>query len=175
MLRKRRPGDTILLDDGLIAVEVIAIRVESGQTAVVTRVVRGGELVSGKAVVVRGKSLNLPSLTAKDWEDVRFAVEQEVDWVALSYVRSATDVEILRQLMLNYGAKIPIVAKIETQEAIANFDDILVAADGIMVARGDLGVQSAAGRGAVGIKRLSFRRRAYGENRSLRPRRCSSR
>ena len=136
-----RPGDTILLDDGLIAVEVVAIRVESGQTAVVTRVVRGGELASGKAVVVRGKSLNLPSLTAKDWEDVRFAVEQEVDWVALSYVRSATDVEILRQLMLNYGAKIPIIAKIETQEAIANFDDILSAADGIMVARGDLGVQ----------------------------------
>lgn len=136
-----RPGDTILLDDGLIAVEVMATRVESGQSAVVTRVVRGGELVSGKAVVVRGRSLNLPSLTAKDWEDVRFAVEQEVDWVALSYVRSATDVEILRQLMLNYGATIPIIAKIETQEAIANFDDILATADGIMVARGDLGVQ----------------------------------
>lgn len=136
-----RPGDTILLDDGLIAVEVIATRVESGQAAVVTRVVRGGELVSGKAVVVRGRSLNLPSLTAKDWEDVRFAVEQEVDWMALSYVRSATDVEILRQLMLNYGAKIPIIAKIETQEAIAHFDEILEAADGIMVARGDLGVQ----------------------------------
>ncbi len=136
-----RPGDTILFDDGLIAVEVTATRVEAGQTAVVTRVVRGGNLVSGKAVVVRGRSLNLPSLTAKDWEDVRFAVEQEVDWVALSYVRSATDVEILRQLMLNYGAAIPIIAKIETQEAIAQFDDILAAADGIMVARGDLGVQ----------------------------------
>ena len=136
-----RPGDTILFDDGLIAVEVTATRVEAGQPAVVTRVVRGGKLVSGKAVVVRGRSLNLPSLTAKDWEDVRFAVEQEVDWVALSYVRSATDVEILRQLMLNYGATIPIIAKIETQEAIAQFDDILAAADGIMVARGDLGVQ----------------------------------
>lgn len=136
-----RPGDTILLDDGLISVEVLATRVEPGQTAVVTRVVRGGELQSGKAVVVRGRSLNLPSLTAKDWEDVRFAVEQEVDWVALSYVRSATDVEILRQLMLNYGAKIPIIAKIETQEAIAQFDEILATADGIMVARGDLGVQ----------------------------------
>lgn len=136
-----RQGDTILLDDGLIAVEVLATRVESGQAAVATRVVRGGELISGKAVVVRGRSLNLPSLTAKDWEDVRFAVEQEVDWVALSYVRSATDVEILRQLMLNYGAEIPIIAKIETQEAIAHFEEILEAADGIMVARGDLGVQ----------------------------------
>ena len=136
-----RPGDTILLDDGLIAVEVIATHVKAGQAAVVTRVVRGGALVSGKAVVVRGRSLNLPSLTAKDWEDVRFAVEQEVDWVALSYVRSATDVEILRQLMLNHGAKIPIIAKIETQEALEHFDEILMAADGIMVARGDLGVQ----------------------------------
>lgn len=136
-----RPGDTILLDDGLIAVEVIATRVQSGQAAVVARVTRGGDLISGKAVVVRGRSLNLPSLTAKDWEDVRFAVEQEVDWVALSYVRAATDVEILRQLMHNYGATIPIIAKIETQEAIEHFDDILAAADGIMVARGDLGVQ----------------------------------
>ena len=136
-----RPGDTVLFDDGLIAVEVMATRVQAGQTAVITRVVRGGKLMSGKAVVVRGRSLNLPSLTAKDWEDVRFAVEQEVDWVALSYVRSATDVEILRQLMLNYGATIPIIAKIETQEAIAHFDEILAAADGIMVARGDLGVQ----------------------------------
>ena len=136
-----RPGDTILLDDGLIAVEVVAKRVAAGREAVVTRVSRGGDLVSGKAVVVRGRSLNLPSLTAKDWEDVRFAVEQKVDWVALSYVRAATDSAILRQLMLNYGAAIPIVAKIETQEALAQFDDILAAADGIMVARGDLGVQ----------------------------------
>ncbi len=136
-----RPGDTILLDDGLIAVEVLATRVETGQAAVVARVTRGGDLISGKAVVVRGRSLSLPSLTAKDWEDVRFAVEQEVDWVALSYVRAATDVEILRQLMLNYGATIPIIAKIETQEAIEHFDEILAAADGIMVARGDLGVQ----------------------------------
>ncbi len=135
------PGDTIMLDDGLIAVEVIATHVKAGQAAVITRVVRGGALVSGKAVVVRGRSLNLPSLTAKDWEDVRFAVEQEVDWIALSYVRSATDVEILRQLMLNHGATIPIVAKIETQEALEHFDEILMAADGIMVARGDLGVQ----------------------------------
>lgn len=134
-------GDTILLDDGLIAVEVLATRVHAGEPAVVTRVFRSGDLISGKAVVVRGRSLNLPSLTAKDWEDVRFAVEQEVDWVALSYVRTATDVEILRQLLLNHGATIPIIAKIETQEAIAHFDDILEAADGIMVARGDLGVQ----------------------------------
>jgi pyruvate kinase len=135
------PGDVILFDDGLIAVEVLATRVESSLAAVVSRVTRAGDLMSGKAVVVRGRSLNLPSLTAKDWEDVRFAVEQEVDWVALSYVRSATDVEILRQLMRNHGAAIPIIAKIETQEAIAQFDAILEAADGIMVARGDLGVQ----------------------------------
>ena len=147
-----RLGDTILFDDGLIAVEVIGIRVESGQTAVVTRVVRGGELLSGKAVVVRGRSLNLPSLTAKDWEDVRFAVEQEVDWVALSYVRSATDVEILRQLMLNYGAKIPIIAKIETQEAIANFDDISGRGGRHHGGAGRSGRASAAGRCPVASK-----------------------
>ncbi len=135
------PGDTILLDDGLIAVEVVEKRIAAGREAVVTRVSRGGDLVGGKAVVVRGRSLNVPSLTAKDWEDVRFAVEQKVDWVALSYVRAATDIAILRQLMQNYGATIPIIAKIETQEALAQFDDILAAADGIMVARGDLGVQ----------------------------------
>ena len=158
-----RPGDTILLDDGLIAVEVLATHVEAGQTAVVTRVVRGGELQSGKAVVVRGRSLNLPSLTAKDWEDVRFAVEQEVDWVALSYVRSATDVEILRQLMLNHGAKIPIIAKIETQEAIVHFDDILAAADGIMVARGDLGVQVPPEEVPLHQKAIIKKTRAHGK------------
>ncbi len=158
-----RPGDTILLDDGLIAVEVIATRVKSEQAAVFARVIRAGELISGKAVVVRGRSLNLPSLTAKDWEDVRFAVEQEVDWVALSYVRTGTDIEILRQLMLNHGATIPIIAKIETQEAIEHFDEILAAADGIMVARGDLGVQVPPEEVPLHQKTIIRKARAWGK------------
>jgi pyruvate kinase len=133
-----RPGNRILMDDGLIELRVDSIR----GNEVVARVVNGGELKSRKGVNLPGVPLKISALTDKDRADVLFALEQGVDFIALSFVRRADDVSELKQLIQAHGAKVPVIAKIEKPEAVENIDAILQASDGLMVARGDLGVES---------------------------------
>ncbi|MBN1889162.1 MAG: pyruvate kinase [Thermoflexales bacterium] len=135
-------GQRLLLDDGQLE-----LRVESKDGADLNcRVLIGGRLGSHKGISVPDTALSLSSLTEKDRVDVRFAVEQAVDYLALSFVRSAQDVlelrALLRPLLDELQADIPVVAKIEKRQALEDFDDILAASDAIMVARGDLGVET---------------------------------
>lgn len=132
-----RPGSRLLLDDGLLELVVM----DKTATELVTRVVTGGPLGSRKGVCAPGVSLPIEAITDKDEADVRFGLDNGVDYVALSFVRSADDVQRLRGLMQAHGRSAPIIAKIEKAEAVANLDAILDAADGAMVARGDLGIE----------------------------------
>jgi pyruvate kinase len=132
------PGSRILIDDGLIEVKVE--KVEGNE--IITRICNGGQLKSKKGVNVPGVSINLPGITEKDANDIRFGLEQGIDFIAASFVRKATDVlEIRRILEENDKTDVQIIAKIENQEGVDNIDEILQVADGIMVARGDLGVE----------------------------------
>ncbi|MCX7838528.1 MAG: pyruvate kinase [Anaerolineae bacterium] len=135
-----QPGGRILLADGLMELQVIA----TSATDVQTRVITGGELTSRKGINLPGASLQISALTEKDRADVAFAIEHDLDYLALSFVRCAEDVMTLRQLLQARGANIPIIAKIEKPEAVEHVDAILEASDGVMVARGDLGVEVAA-------------------------------
>ncbi len=133
------PGDHILLADGVIELRVE--RVPGGE--VLCRVLSGGELGEHKGVNLPGAHLRLPSLTEKDEADLKFALGQGVDYIAVSFVRSAADVETARGLIAEAGARVPVIAKLEKPEAIENLESIMSAADGVMVARGDLGVELA--------------------------------
>ncbi|MDP3985178.1 MAG: pyruvate kinase [bacterium] len=135
-------GDRILLDDGLIEVEVIRVR----GTDIFTEVKVGGTLTSHKGFNVPTATLHIPNVTKKDLQDLKFAIEQNVDFVALSFVRTADDIRaVRRRLMQNARSKsVKLIAKIEKHEAVKYFDDILHVVDGIMVARGDLAVETAA-------------------------------
>jgi pyruvate kinase len=135
--RDLRTGDVVLLDDGRLALKVVAK--DPGGTR--CKVLRGGILRSNKGVNLPGTPLSLPSLSHKDRDDLLFGISQGVDYIALSFVRTADDVYATRRFIRNAGANIPIIAKIEKPEAIRNLEDIIDAADGIMVARGDLGVE----------------------------------
>ncbi|MFQ5593769.1 MAG: pyruvate kinase [Anaerolineae bacterium] len=132
-----KPGDRVLLDDGQIELRVT----KTTRTTVETEVVADATLSERKGVSLPGVDISLPSLTAKDQEDLAFGIELRVDYVALSFVRQAQDIVDLRDLMAAMGAEIPIIAKVEKPEALANFDEILAVSDGVMVARGDLGVE----------------------------------
>ena len=133
-----RAGDRILLDDG-----AIELRVESTTaTDVVTRVINGGTLGERKGINLPGIKLPIPSLTEKDRDDLKWAAQQGVDYFALSFVRSAEDCRQAKELIKQAGSKAPLVAKIEKAEAIDYLDQIIEAADGVMVARGDLGVET---------------------------------
>jgi len=141
VLADLREGQRVLLDDGQLE-----LRVEKadGETAR-CRVVFGGRLTSHKGLNLPGATLRISALTEKDRRDARFAVEQGVDLIALSFVRSAQDVLDLRGLLTEWGAgDLPIVVKIEKTEAVEAFDAILEVADAVMVARGDLGVETSA-------------------------------
>ena len=133
-----RPGQAILLDDGKIRLEVAETRPGD---EIVCRVVRGGMLASGKGVNLPHTQLKLSALTEKDRRDVDWLVGRDFDYVALSFVRSAGDVETLRALLSEHNCRAHIVAKIEKPQALDNIDGIIDAADAIMVARGDLGVE----------------------------------
>jgi pyruvate kinase len=135
-----QPGNRILLADGLMELQVIAVNGDEVQTRVVT----GGELTPHKGVNLPGVPLKISALTEKDRADAAFAVEQDLDYLALSFVRSADDVIELKHLIAARGAAIPVVAKIEKLEAVEQIDAILAASDGVMVARGDLGVEASA-------------------------------
>jgi len=145
-----RPGGRVLLDDGLLELEVVG----TTPTDIRCRVITGGPLKSHKGVSLLGVSLNLPSLTEKDREDAAFAIQQGVDYLALSFVRRAEDVSQLRDLLEQNQASIPIIAKIEKREAVEAFEQIIEISDGAMVARGDLGVEAPAEEVPIYQKRI---------------------
>ncbi|MDX1303447.1 pyruvate kinase PykF [Photobacterium sp.] len=131
-------GNIILVDDGLIEMEVLA----TTETEVKCKVLNNGDLGENKGVNLPGVSVKLPALSEKDKADLKFGCEQGVDFVAASFIRKEEDVKEIRELLnANGGEKIQIISKIENQEGVDNFDSILAASDGIMVARGDLGVE----------------------------------
>jgi pyruvate kinase len=131
------PGMKILLDDGLIILEVI----ETTASEVRCLVLNGGELTNRKGVNIPGARLNLPAISEKDREDILFAVKKDFDFIAASFVRKPSDVLAIRAILEEHRSHIQIIAKIENQEGVDNLDKILAVADGIMVARGDLGVE----------------------------------
>jgi pyruvate kinase len=140
LLRDLRPGQSVLLDDGRLELVVV----QAGEGCLKCRVVAGGPLTSHKGINVPGATLRFSALTPKDREDALFALERGVDFFALSFVRRPACVCELRQFLKSKGADVSIIAKIEKPEALAVFDEILAEADGIMVARGDLGVETPA-------------------------------
>ncbi|MFI2741545.1 pyruvate kinase [Zhouia sp. PK063] len=133
------PGERILLDDGKLIFEVIAT---DKVKEVKAKVIQGGPLKSKKGVNLPNTAVSLPALTEKDIKDAIFAIKQEVDWIALSFVRHAQDLMDLQELIKEHSDyKIPIIAKIEKPEGVHNIDKIVAYCDGLMVARGDLGVE----------------------------------
>jgi pyruvate kinase len=131
-------GDTILINDGKLEVKVKKLLKNND---VQVEVVMGGVLSSKKGINLPDTKISLPALTEKDLEDLEFIIEQKLDWVALSFVRSVRDIEILREKLEKKKSKTKIIAKIEKPEALENLRDIIVESDAIMIARGDLGVE----------------------------------
>ncbi|WP_234736806.1 pyruvate kinase [Tellurirhabdus bombi] len=132
-----RPDERILLDDGKLEVKVIGI----DGTDVVTEVVYGGPLKSKKGVNLPNTKVSIPSVTEKDYADLEFGLEHDVEWIALSFVRQASEILEVKEYIQSKGKTARVVAKIEKPEAIDNIDEIIEATDAIMVARGDLGVE----------------------------------
>lgn len=136
LCRDVKPGNTIYLDDAnleLVVEEVLSDEVRC-------RVVIGGELVSHKGVTLPGVKVDLPAVTEKDIRDIRFAVEHGFDFIAASFVRHASHLREIRRVIAEAGANIPIIAKVENEEGLANLEEIIREADAVMIARGDLGV-----------------------------------
>ncbi len=131
-------GERILLDDGKLILEVIS---SDKKSIIQCKVIQGGILSSKKGVNFPNTKISLPSLTEKDCNDLLFALEQEVDWVGLSFVRSSKDIIELKQFIANQNGKAKVIAKIEKPEALDCIDEIIQITDGVMVARGDLGVE----------------------------------
>ncbi|HBW86199.1 MAG TPA: pyruvate kinase [Crocinitomicaceae bacterium] len=136
--KEAKSGERILLDDGKLVLEV---KSSNGSTELTCSVIQGGVLSSKKGVNFPNTKISLPSLTEKDQLDLEFALEQDVDWVGLSFVRSARDIIELKHRISSRGHHAKVIAKIEKPEALENIDDIISETDGIMVARGDLGVE----------------------------------
>ncbi len=132
-----RPGDRVLIDDGRVVLECV----KSTSTDVHTRVIVGGPVSNHKGLNLPGVSVAVPALTEKDERDLRWALEQGVDMVALSFVRSPADAEDVHRVMDEMGVHVPLIAKIEKPQAVERLQDIIEAFDGVMVARGDLGVE----------------------------------
>ena len=131
------PGDTLLIDDG----KVMLRAVEVSDTDVVTETVIGGVVSNNKGINLPGVAVSVPALSDKDREDLRFAMRMGVDMIALSFVRSADDIVDVHEIMDEFGHRVPVIAKIEKPQAVENLQSIIQAFDGIMVARGDLGVE----------------------------------
>jgi pyruvate kinase len=159
MAKDVHTGARILLDDG-----AIELRVESTtDTDVITRVINGGVLGERKGINLPGVKLPIPSLTNKDREDLKWAAQQNVDYFALSFVRSGKDCEEAKQLIKGAGSLAPLIAKIEKAEAIDHLEEIIAAADGVMVARGDLGVETSPEQVPVYQKRIIEQANAAGK------------
>lgn len=134
-----KPGDRILIDDGLIEMTVL----DKTETEIHCRVDNGGMLGERKGVNVPGVSVRLPDITAQDQEDIVFGIEQGFDYIAASFVRSAGCIRSIRRILNSFDSKMQIIAKIENQDGVDHLDEILEVCDGIMVARGDMGVEIA--------------------------------
>jgi pyruvate kinase len=132
-----RPGDTVLIDDGKIALRVEQVT----DTRVVTRVEEGGPISNHKGINLPGVAVSVPALSDKDIDDLRWALRTGVDFVALSFVRNASDVDDVHKIMDDEGKRVPVIAKIEKPQAVDHLEEVIDAFDGIMVARGDLGVE----------------------------------
>ena len=132
-----KAGDPLLIDDGKVRLRAISV----GDTDVVTEVLVGGRVSNHKGINLPGVAVSVPALSDKDEEDLRFALGLSVDFIALSFVRDAADVDDVRRIMDEVGVHVPVIAKIEKPQAIDNLDQIIAAFDGFMVARGDLGVE----------------------------------
>jgi len=130
-------GDTILLDDGLMSLRVI----EKANKDIICRVLTGGYLKEHKGINLPNVDVSVPSLTRKDREDLQFGLSNGVDYVALSFVRKPQDIIDLKRLMKKNGRTVPIIAKIEKPQAVKRIDEIITVSDGVMIARGDLGVE----------------------------------
>jgi pyruvate kinase len=139
LAREVEPGARILLSDGLIELRVRTLRGKD----VLCDVVNGGLLGEQKGINLPGVALSIPALTEKDRQDLEFGIQQGVDAVALSFVRSAADVTAVKQIIASKGSDVPVIAKLEKPQAIDHLEEILQVADGVMVARGDLGVEMA--------------------------------
>jgi pyruvate kinase len=137
LAREVVPGTRILLSDGLLELRVIRVRGED----VECKVINGGQLGEHKGINLPGIALSIPALTDKDRADLEFGMKHGVDMVALSFVRSAADVREVKQIIANHGADLPVIAKLEKPQALERLEQIFEAADGVMVARGDLGVE----------------------------------
>ena len=132
-----KPGDRILIDDGKVTVEVTSVT----KTDVVTKVIEPGAVSNNKGINLPGVAVSVPALSEKDVDDLRWGLKAGADFIALSFVRSADDIKDVHRIMDEEGIRIPVIAKIEKPQAVANLEGIVAAFDGIMVARGDLGVE----------------------------------
>jgi pyruvate kinase len=132
-----RPGDLILIDDGRIALRANEVT----GTDVITEVVVGGSVSNNKGINLPGVAVSVPAMSEKDTEDLRWALRNGVDMVALSFVRSADDIKLVHEIMDAEGRRIPVIAKLEKPQAVENLNEIIDAFDAFMVARGDLGVE----------------------------------
>lgn len=132
-----KPGDPLLVDDGRVGLTVTAVE----DTDVVCQVTEGGPVSDNKGLSMPGMDISIPALSEKDITDLEFALEMGVDFVALSFVRSPADIDLAHQVMDRVGRRVPVIAKLEKPEAVDNLEAIVLAFDGIMVARGDLGVE----------------------------------
>jgi len=156
LAREVKPGARILLSDGLIELRVTAIR---GQD-VRCEIINGGQLGEHKGINLPGVALSIPALTDKDRKDLEFGLKHGVDVVALSFVRSAEDVLMAKQIIHDHGSDVPVIAKLEKPQALQQLEEIFAACDGVMVARGDLGVEMPPEKVPV-IQKHVIRRSAY--------------
>jgi pyruvate kinase len=132
-----RKGDRILIDDGKVTVEVVEVKGND----VVTKVIEPGPVSNNKGINLPGVAVSVPAMSDKDKEDLRWGLKAGADFIALSFVRSAKDIVDVHQIMDEVGTRVPVIAKIEKPQAVENLEEIVAAFDGIMVARGDLGVE----------------------------------
>src|SRR5215210_584830 len=150
LAREVHAGDRILISDGEIELQVIS----TTDTDVIARVIHGGPLGEHKGINLPGAQVSIPSITEKDIADLRFGIDHDIDIVAQSFVRSADDCRRARELIKEFGSDARLIAKIEKPEAVDNFTQILNAADGVMVARGDLAVETSTERVPVLQKQI---------------------
>jgi pyruvate kinase len=145
-----KPGDPVLINDGVIALEVVSV----DGPRVVTRVVEGGVLSNNKGINLPGTAVNVPALSEKDKDDLRFSLLLGVDMVALSFVRNAADIDDVHKVMDEVGIRVPVIAKVEKPQAVEAMEEIVLAFDAVMVARGDLAVEYPLERVPLVQKRL---------------------
>lgn len=138
LVRDVKPGDNILIDDGLIEMEVLSV----DDTDICCKVINGGQVSNKKGVNVPDVELSMPYISEKDYNDIVFGIEQGFDFIAASFVQSAEDIKAIRKILSEHGCNtINIIAKIENRKGVQNIDEIIATSDGIMVARGDMGVE----------------------------------